>query len=131
MSNSRVYEVQELVPFKGWKCLTKPRSDLGVALDEFRAHARTTSASARLRVLNTATGRVLRTHNPAKSTGKSSSPSSKKNDGGTNSSSSPNTSPELASTISSAKLPSTDTVSEPPPPKRKRQPRSVSSSTPS
>lgn len=112
MSNSRVYEVQELVPFKGWKCLTKPRSDLGVALDEFRAHARTTSASARLRVLNVATGRVLRTHSPAKSTGKASSPSSEPSDTDT----------------SGTSQPQKQDVSVP---KRKRQPRSVSSSTPS
>lgn len=62
MSNKRVYEVQELVPFKGWQPLSKPRNDVGVALDEFRAYVRTAGQTRNVRLLNTVTGRLIRSH---------------------------------------------------------------------
>lgn len=67
MSNraSRNYEVQQLVPFKGWQCVSKARADLGVALDEYRAYVRVADGSVRFRLINTATGRVIKQHLPA------------------------------------------------------------------
>lgn len=64
MSNkqAKVYEVQQLVPFKGWQTATKPRSSLSVALDEFSAYVRTDGDRASWRVINTGSGRVLRNH---------------------------------------------------------------------
>lgn len=67
MANKRVYEVQELVPFKGWQPLSKPRNDIGVALDEWRAYVRTAGQSRNIRLINVETGRLLRNHKrPAK-----------------------------------------------------------------
>lgn len=64
MSNkaAKVYEVQQLVPFKGWQMATKPRASLSVALDEFAAYVRVEGDRFSWRVINTASGRVLRNH---------------------------------------------------------------------
>jgi hypothetical protein len=63
MSNKRQYQVEMLVPFKGWQPVSaKARNHLGVATDEYSAYVRTNGETNSIRLINTDNGRILRSH---------------------------------------------------------------------
>lgn len=63
MSNTRRYQVEMLIPFKGWTAVSaKPRNHLSVATDEYAAYVRTDGDTKSVRLVNIDTGRILKSH---------------------------------------------------------------------